>query len=303
MKIETTKILEEAALFSLTRRSWGNSRQADKSKLKTSEDKQDDEKTKRRITVSKRLIDNCPQLDAIYEELGDLYHWCLGHSMQSCLREGVYFVRKSMILEFEERIENATKRIEEILVPEFLSVYHEAIDNARDELNGYFRAEDYPSIREMAAKFGIRHAWLEFNVPKDLPEDVKKREAKKLREQMDTAVQEMVCTLRESFASFVEELSRRLEVKPGTTGKRFTAPGAIDNLKDFISRFNSLNMANDTELAAAVAKARELVETKDAGNVAHSEQSRQRIIAAVGEVKKTCAALIEDMPARRFNLE
>lgn len=309
MKIKTTSILENAVLFSLSRRSWGNSRTADKSHIKTTEgDSAEalaaDEKTKRRLHITKRLISDCPELDAVYDELGDLYNWCLARCMQSCLREGVYFVKKDMVKEFEAHIEASNKRLKEELIPAFLAVYDSAIEKAKADLNGQFRASDYPSANEMRCKFGTHHSWLEFNVPKDLPEEVKQRETKKLKEQMDNAATEIVFALRESFAGLVEDLARRMEVQPGTPGKRFTAAGAVDNLKDFISRFQSLNIANDAELEAAIVSARAIVENKrDIENLKESKLSRDRIKTAIEGVKATCATLIADRPKRKITFE
>ena len=302
-EINSTSILENALLFSLTRRSWGNRGVADKSKIHTTNNPTSDEQQKKRLHLTKQLITECKELDALYDALAGIYQWCIGRSMYSCLRDGVYFVKKSMVEEFEAKIASANTAIEDELMPAFLKVYNEAIDRARDELGEMFNESDYPPIEEMRHKFGVQHSWLEVNVPKDLPKAVKAREEKKIKEQLQNAATEIVFALRESFASYVEDLARRMEVVPGTAGKRFTAPGAVENMRDFITRFNCINIANDTELQATVEKAKLILDGKDADNLVHSEMSRQRIKAALADIRLQTGKLIAERPKRKFREE
>ena len=316
MKIETTSILENAVLFSLSRWAWGNRRVADKSHLKTSDDEDANKATLASLSVTKELIrtrdrltkdgvvlKGCKELKAIYDKLNETYLWCMNHSMPSCLRDSIYFVKKDMVQAFEDRIAKDNAIVRDELIPAFLAVYPAAIEQARIDLNGQFQLSDYPNAAQMRNNFGTKHSWLEFNVPKDLPEQVKKSETAKMKQQLQDAATELVFGLRESFAEYVDDLSRRMQVQPGTAGKRFTAPGAVENLLEFIERFNSLNIANDVELEAAVAKARDIVNGKDVVNMVNSAMSRDRVKQSFSEIRGTMETLIQDRPKRKFNFE
>ncbi len=138
-------ILHNAILFSLTRRSWRNRAIGDMDKVTS-------EAEKSKLKISKTLI-AAEELDAINQYLSTVYNWCLDRSMFSCLRPGVYFVKRTAVEEFETMLAEAVKQLRSHYVPALAAVYPAKVEASRVALKDQYDASDYPTVADLPNRF------------------------------------------------------------------------------------------------------------------------------------------------------
>src|SRR4030067_977159 len=140
-------LFNNAVLFTITLRAWGNRRKASTDVVDTTADKS-------RLHLTKKLLQT-KELAAIYRFQRDTKAWCLKRSMPAFIRNGVYVVKLDMVEEFEKQLRAAIKTQREQYIPALLEVYGQAIRDARAGLGDMFNANDYPSSTQLAPTFGI----------------------------------------------------------------------------------------------------------------------------------------------------
>lgn len=296
-------ILRQAMLFSLTRRVWSNRQQADKVHIQTTGDK-------KKLNLTKQLL-NSPELDAINEHLNEVYKWSLNRAMPSTtIRRGIYFVKQTMISEFEARLIAAQRKLRDVLVPAFIRTYPLCVlamrqPAAEGGLGDLFEETDYPSIEELSKPdvFSIEWSWLALSVPDELPEEVREREVKKLRDSFKQAQEEIRWALREAFKQLVDHAVERLTPGPDGKVKEFRN-SLVTNFEDFFDTFHARDLMDDAELQQVVAQAREIVrglpDPKKLRQQADLQYDTAKSFAKVGKVLDT---MVATKPTRLFDLE
>ncbi len=287
-------ILHNAILFSLTRRSWRNRAIGDMDKVTS-------EAEKSKLKISKTLI-AAEELDAINQYLSTVYNWCLDRSMFSCLRPGVYFVKRTAVEEFETMLAEAVKQLRSHYVPALAAVYPAKVEASRVALKDQYDASDYPTVADLPNRFGIEWSWLELGVPKDLPKAVREREDKKLRAQFAKAQDEILHALRSGFREMVSHAVDRLKVEPGEKPKVFKA-SLVENFNTFFSTFQHRNLMEDGELQSIVDQAKAILKDVKADKLRTSASLRNNTAAAFSGVKAALDKLIQDAPGRHLELE
>ena len=315
------EILRRAMLFSLTRHAWGNRRQADKTKFTVNANKNS-------VTFTKKLLPECPELDAIVTEQNRLYNWCLSRSMMAngvsgC---GVYFVAREVTIGgkkvdhiemFEAEIARSRSQIKDVLVPKLIKAYPERKRLAQQPptttndkivgggLGDLYDERDYPSPEDLDASFDIEHTWFALSVPDELPADVRKRENAKLQAKLEATQSEMVFMLREMMLKLVAHAVERLEVKAGEKPKVFFADSMVANFKEFFDTFSAKNIMADTEIEALVEKAKSIVDgfSDNPTRLRDNTSLRNQVAAKFTEVKSTLDGLLKNRPTRRIEFE
>lgn len=296
MQTVSIKLFEDAFAFTMKMKRFSNRRQGNLSGVDVGADKS-------RFKLTKKLIE-CPELDAIVEYQTELYNWATKRSVPSFFREGVYLVKKSMAEEFNAKLEAGAIRLQTELVPALLRAYPEAIEAAREALNGQFSILDYPGQFEMAARFGIEWNWITVGVPDDLPLELRKAEAEKITAQFKDAETQIMSALREGFAEIVSHVTDRLT--PGESGKDKTFRNTLfENLTEFIETFNARNLVNDSQLAEMVTKANEILAQvkglagEKAEAVRDNAMLRERMAQQFAELKGKVEVM--EKPGRKFD--
>lgn len=290
-------ILRNAMLFSLTTHSWRNRRQADSTKITADCDA-------KKLNTTKRLMES-EKFDALHKHLNLTYNWCLSRAMFSCIRRGVYFVKRTMVPEFEAYLDEANKQLREKFVPEFVAEYQACKEKSKlpayqGGLGVLYDEADYPTTEALTAMFSFEWSWLALSVPDELPEEVRVRECAKLRESFFDAQTEVRFALREGFKGIIDNALELLETKPGEKPRRFT-DATVGTFEKFFETFNARNMMEDKELETVVAEARKVIGgITDTKSLRDSETLRQATAKQFEKVGKVLSKLVAERPTRRF---
>lgn len=294
-------ILRDVMLFTLSVHKWGNRTVLSK-KEKTDEVQTKDGVDKDELHITKRLLKS-PKLDAVAKTLDAAQAWCISRSMISNIRKGVYLVKRSMIEEFEAKLEEVNNTVVKEKMPEFLKDYDDCKKESKKRLGVLFSEEDYPSKPALQSAYYMEWNWFGLSVPDELPEEVRKREVVKLKETYRQAAEEAKYALREGLKKLVAHAVERLEVKSGQEPKVLRDKSLVGNFKEFFDTFSARDLTNDVELAKAMESARKVVDKFDPDAVRESVDVRNEVAAQFDKVNKQLDDLLVDRPVRKFKFD
>lgn len=266
------------------------------------------------VTATKRLLVS-PALDAVNELLTQTKEKLVGRfgiMAPSNIQPGLFACRVETVAQAEAIIEDAQTKLALELLPAFRADFAPAIERARTArikdggLGPLFDASDYITEDEAAEAFGIEHYWLSLDVPENLPAELRAAAAEKLERQFTEAADEVKLALREGFQQLIAHAAEAL--KPGEDGaKKIFRNSLTDNIAAFCDSFNARNIMNDTELAALVSRAREVLTTIDTGGKATADvirknaSVRENVQAQFSAIAAELGAQIETERSRQFS--
>ena len=261
--------------------------------------------TKKRVTATKTLIKS-DALDRLNTFLTEAKQKCLGFSMPSFVRSGMFVVSRAMIEQVEEILQSAVNKMENDLLPDFISDYPARMEDSRDlpvkkgGLGPLFDSKDYPEVTNMAERFALKWNWLALTVPEGLPPELRQAETDKLQRQFSDAATEIRNALRVMFAELVEHAVERLKVAPGEKPKTFR-DSLTGNINQFFETFEAKNIMDDKALAEVVAKAREVLTGVNPDTLRADMDVRTTTAARLEEIKAALDPMVEEAKSRAFD--
>jgi hypothetical protein len=141
-------------------------------------------------------------------------------------------------------------------VDEFLKVYPDYIREAQSELNGLFRAEDYPAVDKLRDKFEVKLEILPIPTGDDFRVTLSAEEQARVASEIDVSV-------RQSLARGTEDLWKRLREVVTHMVDRLNEPESrfhatmVTNVFDLVSLLPQLNVNHDAELDRFAAQIRD----------------------------------------------
>ena len=301
------ELLQNAALFSLSLRSWGNRRTIKKGGYTT--DAADD------LTNATKKLVKSPEYDDIITCMNNCKAWVLQRVMPSNLQEGLYFIstkprperddKLSVAEEVTAVIVETNRIIKEELVPKFVAKFAERVEAAKRPraeggLGSLFDAADYPAPDTLAERFGIQHYFVSFGIPDNLPKQIKAEEAAKLRAKCLAAQDEVVAALRAGVREMIAHLLSILDTKPGQKPKR-VHDSLVLKWRTLFETFAARNLMDDAELAGLVAQAEAIMtgikpdDLKGDGSLL-----RNTVVAQFKEMQPAINKLVSERPTRKF---
>lgn len=187
-----------------------------------------------------------------------------------CGEEGLRFLPVGREFEHAELM-RAAKEEHNKLRDQFLADYDSERETAPARLNGLYRPQFFPPLAQVAAKFRFESSYLP--VPsegawQDWIGEAAAQATEELRDRFHSALSAMVSSLSQPDKIFRDSL--------------------VLNIRDLACLAGDLNLANDAQIAAAAAAARELgdvdPETLRANSDTRAETARkaQNILTALG---------------------
>jgi hypothetical protein len=240
-------------------------------------------------------------LNIVMRHMLETKQWCIYRSMPSYLREGVYVVKLDMVNAFESYLDQQRQMLTDMLLA-FKNDYPRAVVAAQASLGALFNQDDYPTADEVISRFAIEHAWLTFDVARNIPLEVQQREIVKFQEKLKEAETEILFALREAFADMVEHFVQRLNATRDGGKPPIIKDSLIDNFNEFFNTFSARNIMEDAELSRLVERSKEILRNIQPETLRKSESIRQRTLHAFNDVKKAIDELIKERPVRRFAL-
>lgn len=215
---------------------------------------------------------------------------------------GVRLIRQSLVESFDQEMKSLTEELEEAKV-ELEKVYGQMRYDAKQALGALFNMDDYPS--SISDQFD-----LQWGFPNVEPDERLKSLNPKLygeeQQKVQKKFEEAVRLAEESFATeFQKMVSHLTEVlQPGPDGeKKQIRKSAVGNLKEFISRFQTLNISGNEELNRLVSDAESLIDGVDLKELRKEPGIQANIGQGMATLQQTLDAMVQAVPARQIYLE
>ncbi len=256
------------------------------------------------IHVSQDIL-NSPKLDAIVTFDGKLRAYIRRRSTPNpIIRGGLYMLGYDLLPEVDATL---TAKVPErkALVAAFLAVYEAEKAKAQIDLGPLFDPTKYPPVDRIAQEFDLRWHYLTIGTPDSLQTisaDIFQREAEKAAAQWTDALQVANDVLLVSFADLVSHMVERLQ--PNDDGKpKVFRNSLVNNLTEFLQTFDARNIGGHAELAAEVAKARDLLSGIDAEHLRKNDGLKTAVSAGFAEIKARLDTMITARPVRKFSAD
>lgn len=289
-----TDLIERTVAYSLSLRGIGTSRQVPTGMVTT--DAQED-----RIRVSKKILE-CEELTKIHEIDRKLRNFVKLRSVSFPLKPGMYLVPVDMVAEVDAEVERQ-KPIRAALVDELSKKVDDLKKQDEEALKSLFNDADYSSAEQVKAAFSVETRYIALELPGNLSSASKKvfdRERLRIRGELEQAADEIRKVQRAQLTVLVDSLVERLS--PGPEGKKraIKQGGPLDKITEFLDRYGKLNVADDTELAEVVEKAKEVLSGVDAECLKSNDKMAGVVKAGMEQIRSEIEPLIKDVPIRLF---
>lgn len=294
MNTTNIELFKNACAFSLTCRRMGNSRTGNMEEIETDADK-------KRLRLKKQLIVS-PEYEAIAQFQRDVAKYCKARTMPSFVRKGLQLIKVSAVQEIDLYLKARAAELSEDFVPKFVKGYPEQVKTAASALKGQFDLANYPTIDTLPSLFRFEWDFLAFNVPENLPPEIRKAEQEKIEKKFAEAQEQILSALRLAFRELVNHAVDRLKAVPGEKPKTFQKT-MVENINEFLNTFNFRNMMSDEALEGLVMSASRVMKGITTEKLRESESVRENVAAKFQEIKATLDTMIVNKPSRVFDME
>lgn len=291
---------KNAVGFTLARSRWGNRRATSMAKVKTTDDVQQDEKTKERMRLTKMLIE-AEEYDKIVQFQEGLRRWILERTVPSFFRDGFQLTKLEGVEVIESRMRKAQDELS-ILVDALIEIYPIKVEEARSVLGAHFSESDYPDEDRLRKTFSLSWNWIAFTVPEGLPLELRQAEQDKLERQFADAGQQITHALRLAFQKLIAHAADVLATPAGEKPKVFR-DSVVGNIAEFINTFNQRNLMNDAELAQLVTQAKEILVDATPQKMREQMDTKKSVADQFAAINAKLATMVIEPPSRTFELE
>lgn len=231
------------------------------------------------LSTNKSIID-CPELDAIRRVVREFKDWLYFQELpSSLLRGGMRLIPLANVTKVEDKFAETRTNFKGALKA-FIVAYPQRKAEAKLRLGNLYRESEYPTAREIRNAYRLTKRWVSFDPPaalKQLDEETWKANSNQLAAQMAEAGQECKDILRARMVEYTQWLVERLTMEPGETKRKAIAESKIQDFREFLNSFESLNLMADAEMSAFVAQARNAVEGLDVKALRTDDAARNQI--------------------------
>jgi hypothetical protein len=159
-----------------------------------------------------------------------------------------YFDLSAKMREFETQFLSGTD--------EFLAVYPDYIRDARAELGGLFREEDYPSAEKLREKFSVKLEVLPVPCGDDFRVQMSAEEQARVAREIDANVRQSLTKGTEDLWKRLREVVKHMVDRLNEPESRFHAT-LVTNIFDLVSLLPQLNVNQDPDLERFAAQIRD----------------------------------------------
>ena len=299
---EAATILQRAVCLTLTRHYLGNSRKIDVDDLVEMGGGDGDGKSFEAFTATKKLIDNSELLPcmrllnhamAVLRKLSIPTHRVFG--------ERTYLIPLANVRKADDELSGLAAELRQRAAA-LAAGYREAVERQREKLGPLFKESDYLSPAQVAQAFGLDWSYVSFAAPENLETiDHAMAEAadRKYQEKLASAYDEVRQTLRETALRVARALANKLgETKNGH--RKAVRGTALDELREFVTGFQALDLTNDAELAAAMETLRAIERGVTVEDIRDNDRAREQVVA---QAEAAIARLEVLTKTRRISLD
>lgn len=285
--------------------------------IEEAKDKKRKKNGKRKLSASVKLIE-CDALSMLLEHMTETKRLALQYAMPSFVRPGSFVMQRTYIETVQALLEKREVELREYYtdpdgnrqdgyLPAFLKAYPDAIETAKGMpvcdggLGPLFNESDFPDVFELEKRFSVSWNWFGLVVPEGLPPELRAKEERKLRSTFEEAAVEIKDALRLMFAKLIERAVDRLQpAVPGEKPKVFRDT-LIGNINEFFATFEARNIMGDAELAALVAKAKEVLTGVDPGRLRLDTDLKAKTEVALTQIATALEPMVREAEERAFD--
>ena len=212
---------------------------------------------------------------------------------------GLRLIRRDRITAFTEAMSEFQQELTDA-VAQLNEQYEELRQSARDRLGDLFSASDYPPSLHDA--FSLHYDFPSVEPPdylRSLNPELYDQECRRMRQRFDEAVRLTEAVFTEELAKLVDHLAERLSGDDDGKPKVFR-DSAVENLRSFFNRFQSLNIHSDQQLDDLVERTRSLMNGVDPSRLRNNSTARQQISNGLANVQASLDQLLVDRPRRNI---
>ncbi|MFO1065513.1 MAG: hypothetical protein U0892_16740 [Pirellulales bacterium] len=251
------------------------------------------------ISAGKKLVDTShPSVRAVNQLRREIGEYWKGVSLPFP-EPGIRLIRQQEIDSISGQMQTFRSRLRDA-VGDLEANYYEIKQLARQRLGTLYSDGDYPA--SFSSEFEV--AWEFPNVePPDylrrLQPEIFEQECSRIRSRFDEAVQLAEQAFVDELSGLVSHLGERLSGSDDGKPKIFRDT-AIENLNEFFSRFQRLNIHSNAQLDALVNQAQSLMSGVRPQQLRDSGPLRQQVATQLASVQSVLDGLMVDRPRRRI---
>ena len=173
--------------------------------------------------VHKKLLGNCPELEAIQKFVGNTRtaHYSMTLPWSDM---GMRLLPTSTFFKYKQRMTEAEQEFER-LVNNFFNIYEDAVVNAQTLLGDLYNPDNYPPLDVLRHKFGWRLSFVPLPTSGDFRVEMEQEQAKSLAEEYDKHYSAMfgkaIDSMMGDLMKYLARLSDRLDYKSQEDKKVF----------------------------------------------------------------------------------
>lgn len=198
------------------------------------------------------------------------------------------FELKAKMREFEREFNDG--------IESFLLVYPEYIREARSELGGLFREEDYPTAEKLRDKFSVNLDILPFPAGEDFRVEMSAEEQTRMAREIDS-------NAKEKLAKGTEELWKRLRQVVVHMVERLNEPESrfhttlVTNIEELVSILPALNVDQDPDLDRFASQIRDRLCAHSAKELKKDDQLRSDTASQAAEIVAEIDSVLGGRPS------
>lgn len=251
------------------------------------------------LTAGKKLLDSThPAFKTVTAIRGRIMSFWKGISLPFP-EPGLRLIRQQDIAPFD--VQMTTLRVElEEAVALLDQHYEELRTTARERLGALFNPGDYPA--SLRGLFGIAWEFPSVEPPEYLSRlspRLFEQECERVTARFDEAIQLAEDAFLNELNRLVSHLSERLSGQEDGRPKVFRDT-AVENLREFFTRFQQLNVRSNADLDTLVEQARRILRGVEPQQLRDNTARRQQVASQLAGVQASLDGLMVDRPRRRI---
>ena len=249
------------------------------------------------LTAGKKLLDSThPAFKTVTAIRGRILSFWKGISLPFP-EPGLRLIRQQDIASFD--VQMTTLRVElEEAVSQLDRHYDELRTAARNRLGSLYNSGDYPA--SLRGLFGIAWEFPSVEPPEYLSQlspRLFEQECERVTARFDEAVQLAEEAFVTELNRLVSHLSDRLSGQEDGRPKVFRDT-AVENLREFFTRFQQLNVRSNADLDTLVDQARRILRGVEPQQLRDNAARRQQVASQLAGVQASLDGLMVDRPRR-----
>ncbi len=251
------------------------------------------------ISAGKKLVDSShPAMKQVNQVKRQMTDYWKGNSLPFP-EAGIRLVRRddledldNRMAEFQSELDAAVRNLEDC--------FEEIKSGARERLGDLFSESDYPA--SMIGEFEVCWDFPNIEPPdylRRLNPELYRQQCTRIQSRFDEAVQLAEQAFVEELEGLVSHLGERLSGADDGKPKVFR-DSAVENLREFFTRFQRLNINSNEELESLVNRAREVMSGVQPQSLRTDNSLRQRVASNLAGVQSVLDGLMVDRPRRRI---